>query len=389
MKNSSSQLYMGVFTKAVASPRACPPQPLLHLNLLFPPPPQAPPEVRYRPYGSCIAGPPGQQVLLVPLYDSGDIQVLPLPLPGSGGNGPDAPTDRSAAPLSGTVPPGPPSLLQGHAGHVLESCGNERLALSGGFDGALCVWSLAAGRQLRSMQRGGGEAVWGLCFCGADGSRAATGLEHGVVRLWDLETGSQLGKDWSGGREAVVSVSASADGRLLLTGSGDHQLRLWDTRMHSTHAQGEPGGGGGGVRVLQESGVMGHLDAVRSVCLSANGHVAVSGSFDSTLKIWDMRLSATCTATMHVPPQPGSTDNRARVWRLCMDPLGTSCLSICQERNSVQLWDVSRGTLLATRTWPGQLTTGLCASQDLGSVMVALQGMGEVGGDAVLQLWST
>ncbi|KAF5184332.1 Eukaryotic translation initiation factor 3 subunit i [Thalictrum thalictroides] len=56
--------------------------------------------------------------------------------------------------------------------------------------------------------------------------------EDAVVRIWDSETGKLIkeSEKETGHRDAITSLSKSADGSHFLTGSLDKSARLWDTR---------------------------------------------------------------------------------------------------------------------------------------------------------------
>jgi WD40 repeat protein len=47
------------------------------------------------------------------------------------------------------------------------------------------------------------------------------------LRLWDLNTGKEL-KRFKGHTAPVLSLALSADGRFLVSGSGDGTMRLWE-----------------------------------------------------------------------------------------------------------------------------------------------------------------
>lgn len=75
-----------------------------------------------------------------------------------------------------------------------------------------------SGRRIRSVS-------WS-----ADGTHLASGSEHGTVRLWDFtDTTPTLKATLIGHREEVRSVALNADGTCLASASrGDYALRLWD-----------------------------------------------------------------------------------------------------------------------------------------------------------------
>jgi WD40 repeat protein/uncharacterized caspase-like protein len=68
----------------------------------------------------------------------------------------------------------------------------------------------------------------------------------------------------------VVAVAFSPDGRLVLSGSYDHSLKLWEAAT------------GRLVRTFE-----GHQDEVWSVAFSPDGRLLLSGSYDNTLKLWE------------------------------------------------------------------------------------------------------
>jgi WD40 repeat protein len=58
----------------------------------------------------------------------------------------------------------------------------------------------------------------------------ATASAGGTVRLWELETYSEIAT-LSGHRDVVRSVAFSLDRKLLATGSQDETVRLWDPQQ--------------------------------------------------------------------------------------------------------------------------------------------------------------
>jgi WD40 repeat protein len=70
-------------------------------------------------------------------------------------------------------------------------------------------------------------------------------------------------------------VAFSPDGKLVVSGSWDHTVRLWDAET-------------GAARQTLE----GHSDEVSSVAFSPDGKLVVSGSWDHTVRLWDAETGA-------------------------------------------------------------------------------------------------
>ena len=89
----------------------------------------------------------------------------------------------------------------------------------------------------------------------ADGSRAVSGSEDGVVRVWDLETGACTA-ELEGHTGPVRAVSMTPNGSRVVSGSEDGEVRIWDLDIvegRYTNAKvalvGESGVGKSGLRI--------------------------------------------------------------------------------------------------------------------------------------------
>ena len=123
-------------------------------------------------------------------------------------------------------------------------------------------------------------AVNALSFS-ANGQRLAAGLATGAVRLWQTADGQALGV-LAGHTNFVFSVCFTPDDKMLISASDDQSLRLWDVAHLQATAEGE--GSGPLVQILH-----GHSQGIWCARLSADGRYLVSASGDHTLCLWDLR----------------------------------------------------------------------------------------------------
>ena len=125
-------------------------------------------------------------------------------------------------------------------------------------------------------------AEWGECFrtvrltaspwafvCWKD--MIAAGCHTGEITILDGVIGSQTAV-LSGHTQGVRCLTFSSDGKSLVSGSEDTTVKLWDVQT------------GGVVKTFH-----GHIDKVLSVSASIDHTVMASGSLDKTIRLWDMK----------------------------------------------------------------------------------------------------
>ncbi|CAA2981319.1 WD repeat-containing VIP3-like [Olea europaea subsp. europaea] len=126
---------------------------------------------------------------------------------------------------------------------------------------------------------------------------------------------------------------------LLLTGSLDETVRLWDPE---------------GPQKLQTN--TGHCLGVVSVAAHPSGRIAASASIDSFIRVFDVATNNTI-ATLEASP--------SEVWKLQFNPQGTALAAAGGGSASVKLWDTAQWQLIATLSVPR--LEGLKPSEKTGS----------------------
>jgi WD40 repeat protein len=175
----------------------------------------------------------------------------------------------------------------------------------------------------RQTMRGHTKQVNGVVHL-ADGRRIITGSSDGSLRLWDLESGAQIGKKWRNEYDAVWSMAMSPNGKTIATGSGggDNSVKLWDIETS---------------KVISKW--TGHTIVVCALCWSADGERVASGSWDGTARVWDVNTGKTILRikTRH-----------DRVVAVMYSPDSSKLATGGDKKDAVKIWDAETGELLTT-----------------------------------------
>lgn len=157
-----------------------------------------------------------------------------------------------------------------------------------------------------------------------------------------------------GHSNSVNSVAFSPDGNRVLSGSFDTTVKLWDAAT------------GGLIRTF-----MGHSSLVNSVAFSADGTRIVSGSTDQTIKVWD------ATTGRVLRTLSGHTSD---VLSVAFSPDGARVASGSKDR-TVKLWNAATGALIRTIEGHSSTVNSVTFSPDGTQILSA-------GDDQAVKLWS-
>lgn len=154
-----------------------------------------------------------------------------------------------------------------------------RWIAAAGRNGVVRVWDTVGSGGPRDLS-GDGRRVRSLVFS-PDGETLAAGGDGPTIRLWRLAPGAAS----FGGQDALpeellvrpgkVHTMAFLSDSLLAAGGTSNAIRVWDTDTRS-----------------QRATLEGHTGTVAAVAVTADGRRIVSGSFDTTVRVWDIDPAA-------------------------------------------------------------------------------------------------
>jgi WD40 repeat protein len=156
----------------------------------------------------------------------------------------------------------------------------------GRFNGSAEVWGIDKAQRLARLpaDRKGGDQIWSLAFAD-DGRMLVGGSRDAGVFLWDV-AGGRLVRTFErdqirAGHVHFASVAVSHDHKLVAAGNSMHAVSSGDTGVEQ------------GINVWNAATgkllfvLRGHEGGVGAVAFSADDRMIVSASFDGTIRWWD------------------------------------------------------------------------------------------------------
>ncbi|XP_065828528.1 F-box/WD repeat-containing protein 7-like [Oscarella lobularis] len=157
-------------------------------------------------------------------------------------------------------------ILRGHKKRIGCIDCDGRILVSGSADNTARIWDLEGHKCIRVLDSHSDEVT---CIALRNGI-LVTGCSDGLIRLWNAESGKRLGQ-FTGDPGGAGICSMAFDGQTLICGTADRgRLQVWSA-VEGRHLD----------------TLMGHADEVK--CIQLAGSVAISGSWDRTLRVWDLK----------------------------------------------------------------------------------------------------
>jgi WD40 repeat protein/serine/threonine protein kinase len=217
-------------------------------------------------------------------------------------------------------------VFSGHRGSInsIVFSPNGSLLASAGDDGTIRLWNILRGEPAdEPIGNLPDTEIYSLVFT-PDGERLISGNSDGTIRIWDVETGEQVQELIAQDQERVYAIALSDDGEVLASGGDYSNIILWRKNESGAFEQ---------TTILN-----GHTNWVETLDISPDGTTLVSGSYDHTVRFWDI-----ATETQRGQPLTDHTDT---VRSVAYSPDGT-IVATGSEDNFIILRDAATGQRLA------------------------------------------
>ncbi|ODV82219.1 F box protein, for ubiquitin dependent degradation [Suhomyces tanzawaensis NRRL Y-17324] len=228
---------------------------------------------------------------------------------------------------------------------------DDEKIITGIDDKPINIYSSKTGKLLKVLE-GHEGGVWALKYTG---NTLVTGSTDRTIRLWNIATGkcthifrghtstircldiihpTVIGKDENG-----VDITFP-EFPLLITGSRDHNIHVWKLPL----SDGEEANDDDAPFDCNEVDnpyliaiLSGHTQAVRTI--TGYGNIIISGSYDSTVRVWDLLNNGTCKHVL--------SEHSDKVYSIAMDFESKLCYSASMD-HTINVWNFEHGKLVNT-----------------------------------------
>ncbi|CUM66914.1 uncharacterized protein PRCAT00004599001 [Priceomyces carsonii] len=225
---------------------------------------------------------------------------------------------------------------------------DEDKIVTGVDDKLISIYSTKSGELLKVL-KGHEGGVWALKYVG---NTLVSGSTDRTVRIWNLKTGKcthvfrghtstvrcldilqpvKIGEDDNG--DDIIFP----ENPLLVTGSRDHHVHVWKLPLIDEDYDEPQFDSAEAANPYLMHVLEGHTQSVRTV--SAYGNLIVSGSYDTTVRVWDLLDNGKCKYIL--------TGHGDRIYSTAINFKTMRCYSGSMD-STINVWDMTNGSLLHT-----------------------------------------
>ncbi|KAF8667726.1 WD domain, G-beta repeat [Rhizoctonia solani] len=231
--------------------------------------------------------------------------------------------------------------IEGHIDRVrcVRFSPDDSCIASGSDDGTVKIWDVASGQQIVELFRADESHVIRSVDFSPDGQQVAFGYGYdpdlgksedplyGAIRVVDRFTGDTVVGPIDAHDDFVASIEFSTNGMRLVSGSYDTSVRIWDVQTGELLVACDEDDDDTHIDDYRA-----HCDEVNSVSFSPNGHYVASGSDDYTVCIWDAE-----NGNLIFGPLRGHTSS---VYCVQFSP-DSSYVASCSQDGTIRFWSLA------------------------------------------------
>lgn len=279
--------------------------------------------------------------------------------------------------------------LEGHSSWVscVAMASANDVIISGSNDKNIKVWKLDSRRSPPTDR----HFAQPECIVSTNSGLCVSGAPD-AIKVWDLTSGRSLHTFSS----PASCLSVTDDGRYLISGSKEPNICIWDlTSFSNVHTMSSQHGAttclatldtntylsahSGGTLALRDfhtekcTVLPGHTSSVKCIALSKDKGIAVSGSHDCTVRVWDLSNTKCITAL---------TGHAKVVWCVAVSS-DNAYIASGGDDSTVRIWNISNNNCLHCINHSDNVKCIVFSSDD--KVVIA----GSHSGQDQLRAWST
>ena len=169
-----------------------------------------------------------------------------------------------------------------------------------------------------------------------DGQMLVTGSDDRTIKLWNVTTKQEI-RTFNGHSSFIYAIAISPDGQTIASGSADKTIKLWNLNTGQ-----------------EISTLTGHSGSVASVAFSPDGKLLASSSLDKTIKLWNLQTNK------EIRTLTGHSNSVASV---VFSPDGKTLASGSNDK-TIKLWNLANGKEIGTLTGHSDLVSSIAFSAD-------------------------
>lgn len=206
---------------------------------------------------------------------------------------------------------------------------------------------------LQAILLGHKKYVRTVCLS-SDDRIIVSGSDDETIKIWDADTGV-CEMTLEGHNGLILAACISSNNRRIISGSEDKTIKIWDATIGTC-----------------DMTLEGHKGSVNAVCLSSDNNRIISGSWDKTIKIWNATTGA-CEMTLE--------GHQGYVTTICLTSDDRRIVSGSTDR-TIKIWDATAGVCELSLTGHSRYIYAVCLSSDNRRIISGSE-------DKTIKIWNT